>query len=185
MRIRAYRSPDSRLRTDTYVTGGSECFAVAERVVSGTLITEFKPTGEVVNQVYSKANEVDSALSEYLGNDVKLDFVNTSSYEPVKVDASCMKCGTETIQRELDRQDTKTVYKVSVVPIFVCKTCKTRFYSMTDAYLKRLIENNISLFAAEEIEQRKKNEAEFVHELHEYIIRIFASKRIHKLNFRG
>ena len=185
MKIRVYRSPDERLRTDKYSTRDGESFSVAERLISGALVTEFKANGEVVNQVYSKTKEAGSALSEYLGHDASLEFIDIPAYEPVKISANCTKCGTDTIERELDRQDTRTVYRVPVVPIFVCRTCSTRFYSMTDSYLKRLIDNNVLLFEDNENEQRKKNEAEFVHELHEYIIRIFASKRIHKLNFRG
>ena len=184
MKISAYRSPEERVRTDNYGEGGGS-FCIAERLISGTLVTEFKATGEVVNQAYSKKKETDSALAEYFGPDASIEFFDRPSYEPVKVMASCTKCGTETIDRDLDRRDTRTVSKVPVVPIYVCRTCKTRFYSLTDAYLKRLVESNVSLFDEGEIKEREKNEMEFVHELHEYIIRIFASKRIHKLNFRG
>jgi hypothetical protein len=184
MKISVYRSPDGRLRTEKYGDGGGS-FCVAEKLASGTLITEFKANGEVLNQAYSKVKEGEGALSEYLGPIASIELVEVPAYELVVVAASCTKCGTETIARDLDRQDTRKVYKVPVIPLFVCSTCKTRFYSLTDAYLKRLIEGNVSLFEKGEIEQRDKNEMEFVHELHEYIIRIFASKRIHKLNFRG
>ena len=185
MKISVYRSPDERLRTEKYASGDGESFSIAERLLSGTLVTDFKGTGEVINQQYVHMGDVREALSKHLGEAASLEFIETQTYEPIKVDATCTNCGTDTVERELDRQDTRTVHKVPVVPIFVCRKCGTKFYSMTDAYLKRLIENNASLFEAEELKQRKEDDAKFVNELQEYIIRIFASKRIHKLNFRG
>jgi hypothetical protein len=186
MRISAYVSPDTRLRTDNYKTNDYECFSVAESLASGTLVTEFKTTGEVVKQVYIKAKDAKIAISEYLGNSVAVDFSEVDSYRPVKVDAKCSKCGNDnTIERALDKQNLSEATKVPVVPMFVCRKCGTQFYSMTDSYLKHLIESNVSLFENVEIEQKKANEAAFVKELQEYIIRIFASKKIHKLNFRG
>jgi hypothetical protein len=185
MKISAYRSPDSRLRTDNYKKDESECFSIAETLMSGALVTEFKDTGEVINQIYFTKKDVKDAISIYLGNTVIIDFVDVQAYTPVTVGIPCSKCGADAIARSLDGQDTTKTRDVSVVPLFVCKKCGARFYSMTDSYLKRLIENNISLFEKEEIDQKKKDDAEFVRELQEYIIRIFASKRIHRLKFQG
>jgi hypothetical protein len=186
MRISAYVSPDTRLRTNSYKANDYECFSIAEKLASGTLVTEFKTTGEVVNQTYIKAEDTKSAILEYLGGQVAVEFSEVEAYTPVKVDAKCSKCGADnTIDRALDRQNLSGTTKVPIVPMFVCRKCGTQFYSMTDSYLKRLIENNVSLFEKEEIEQKEVDEAAFVNELQEYIIRIFASKKIHKLNFRG
>jgi hypothetical protein len=185
MRINAYRSPDSRLRTGSYRVNGQEFFSIAEPTSSGILITEFRKNGEVVNQVYERGGKTDSALAKYLSTFGELEFLNVDAYERVKVDAACTKCGAERIERELDRADINLVSNVPVVPMFVCRKCGSRFYSMSDSYLRRLVENNVMLFETNEIELRKKDEVKFVNTLQEYIIRIFASKRIQKLCIKG
>ena len=185
MRIDAYRSPDSRLRTGSYRVNDEEFFSIAEPISSGILITEFKKNGEVVNQVYNKGSETEKVLAKYLDALGELELLNADAYERVKVEATCTKCGTETIERELDRADIRQVSSVPVVPMFVCRKCGSKFYSMSDAYLKRLVDNNAMLFETNEIELNKNDEVKFVHTLQEYIIRIFASKRIQKLCIKG
>ena len=92
-----------------------------------------------------------------------------------------MKCGESRIERELDQRDTANMTNIPVVPIFICKKCGSRFYSMSDEYLRRLVSRKESLFGADEIAEREKGEAEFVGTLQSYIIRIFASKKIQRL----
>ncbi|MGA3021003.1 MAG: hypothetical protein ABSD68_03585 [Candidatus Micrarchaeales archaeon] len=185
MKINVYRSPDSRLRTDGYRVNDEEFFSVAELTYSGILITEFKKNGEIVNQIYDRDNDLDNALTKHLGTFGKLEFLDVDAYERVKVNVACAKCGTESIERELDRADIGLVSNVPVVPIFVCRKCGSKFYSMSDAYLKHLVEKNVMLFETNEVELKKKDDAKFMNTLQEYIIRIFASKRIQKLCIKG
>jgi predicted RNA-binding Zn-ribbon protein involved in translation (DUF1610 family) len=185
MKIEARRSPDKRLRTGVYTGKEGESFSIAEETASGTLITEFKANGEILNQLFNSNNDALSALSEYLGETAELDITDTNVYERVKVNAECPKCGSDKIERTLDRQETKKISNIPVVPLFVCDKCGSKFYSMSDSYLRRLISSKESLFEPDEAAERSKNESEFVHTMQEYIIRIFASKKIQKLTIKG
>lgn len=185
MRIETRRSPDKRLRTDVYKTKEGESFSIAEETASGTLITEFKVNGEILNQLFDSDKDTRRALSEYFGETAELNITDTNVYEHVKVNASCPKCGSEKVERFLDKQETRKISNIPVVPLFVCDKCGSKFYSMSDSYLRRLISSNESLFEADEAAERSKDENKFVHTLQEYIIRIFASKKIQKLTIKG
>ncbi len=52
---------------------------------------------------------------------------------------------------------------------------------LADEYLDALVKNNASLFGKDEIRERGKDGRAFVNTLQEYVIRIFASKRISRL----
>lgn len=183
MRLDAQRSPDGRLRTSSYKRDGGERFCVSEETLSGTLVTEFKNNGEVVNQVYADKKGPEKVLAAYLGTQ-KLSIKETDAYEHVKVRANCTRCGNESIERAMDQQESGKISEVPVVPLFVCKRCKTRFYSMSDEYLKHLVSRKESLFEADEVAEQNRDESRFVHTLQEYIIRIFASKKIERLRVR-
>lgn len=185
MKLETYRSPDGRLRTDTYTAEDAKHFAIAEATASGTLVTEFEADGEVVNQVCVGTKDTRKALSDYLGGAAELRITDKASYERVTADAACTKCGSESIERLLDRQESGKITEVPVVPLFVCKKCGARFYSMSDSYLRRLMASSESLFEVDELAEKNTNEDKFVSTLQEYIIRIFASKKIQRLRTRG
>ncbi len=185
MKINAYRSADKRLKTEPYSTNGGKSFSLAEHTGNGTLITEFKPNGEVLNQVYVEKKDAANALSEYLADFAEIQISDTGAYERVKVDATCTKCGESRIERELDQHSVSGMLNIPVVPIFICKKCGTKFYSMSDEYLKHLVSRKEALFSADEIAEKSKGDGEFVGMLQSYIIRIFASKKIHKLNIKA
>ncbi len=182
MRIEAFRSADGRLRTRSYSSGCETRFSLAEETGAGTLITEFRVNGEILNQVCTDARGADAALSEYLKGVGELDVLKPGGrqYERVKVDAACAKCKGE-IVRELDLKMPCDITSVPVVPMFVCKNCKSRYYLLTDGYLERLVQKNAALFEKDEFRERETDVKAFVSNLQEYVIRIFASKRISKL----
>lgn len=184
MKLNAYRSPDGRIRTANYSGPLGNVFSIAETTAKGTLISEFKLGGEIINQAGVETRNPAEALSEYVSPVAELEFVQAQAYEKVKIDTACEKCGG-TIERELDNKNTSLMSFVPVIPMFVCKGCGNRFYSMSDAYLKRLVETNAMLFEEKELELRGKDESKFVDTLQEYIIRIFASKRIKRLKTRS
>jgi ribosomal protein L44E len=185
MKLDARMSPDRRLRTESYKTSDGENFCIAEETLSGTLITEFKSSGEVVNQVFAEKRDAPRMLSEYLGGTTELNIKEANMYERVKIKATCTKCGGENIERLMDQQEARSIREIPVVPLFLCKSCGSKFYSMSDAYLRQLISRKESLFEAKEMSERNINEDKFVKTLQEYIIRIFASKKIQRLKIKG
>jgi len=180
MRISTNISVDGRLRTCEYASDEGNCFCVAEATGAGTLITRFKSGGDVLDQTCEVSKDAKSVLCDYLKGEGAIDFTNSGAYERITVDAKCDRCKGE-IARELDLKKPEEIRSVPVVPIFVCKSCGRRFYSMTDVYLTRLARRQSSLFSANELREMEKNEREFMTNVREHVIRIFASKKITRL----
>src|SRR5208337_4811460 len=103
MRIDAYRSADGRVRTARYPFGGGERFCLAEETGSGTLVTEFRNDGGVLEQLCVGKKGAEVALAEYLKGVGEICVYGSGAlpYEPVNVSAGCTKCGGE-VSRELD-----------------------------------------------------------------------------------
>ena len=185
----AYRSPEGRYRTEKHMIGNVDGFLIAEGVADGTLITEFAATGEILGLFLSEDKDTESVLRNFVyrsnpGIEIMVEAVK--SYEKVALKATCIGCGKEdSIFREMDFADPGLVKNVPVVPLFRCTSCGKRYYSMTDEYLKALVHNNTSLFSGEELEEKRKDEALFIKTLHEYIIRIFASKKISRVRTKA
>ncbi|MGB9732848.1 MAG: hypothetical protein ACP5P2_00775 [Candidatus Micrarchaeia archaeon] len=169
--INVYKSADGRFRTEN-VEGK---FVIAEELKSGSVLTVFNEYGEVLDQKVNKEN-AEKSLQEYMNGKALRIF--DSGYTQVEIKATCPKCGKRSIRRELDLIDTRKLSNVPAVPIYVCTSCGQGFYSLTKEYLKRLIEEHLELFSAEEKSERERSEEDFVNEVNEYIIRIFASKKL-------
>lgn len=180
--IRVFRSPDRRWKTEPFEIGKSRDYCLAEKTRNGSLITRFSLSGMVNDQVYYKNVEPETALGNYIGAELSVEYV--SNYERVSVSTPCKKCGEEKIAREMDLADPYLIENVQVVPLFRCLSCGERFYSMSKEYLSSLVERNVGLFETDEIEEKKKDPALFVNTLNEYIIRIFASKKITRLSVK-
>ena len=135
----------------------------------------------MVKQAYFKGKTPEEILEEMLGpeNSIYVEF--KKSYNGVCIGAKCPKCRGD-IARELDVCDIESVKDVPVVPILVCKSCRGRYYSLNKEYLDFLVEGNKHLFTQEELEEKEKNGKSFASELNEYIIRIFAAKKIPRLD---
>ena len=180
--ITAYLSPDGRYRTMPYKKNAEDRFCLSEKTRKGTLITEFGKNGRIIDQIYLNGGDPESSLEKYLG--ISLHIEKKASYDRVNVSASCRKCGPrEKIYRELDLTLISYVESVPVVPIFRCIGCGSRFYAMEIEYLNALVSRNTALFTEDERRGIEKDSESAIKELNEYIIRIFASKKIMRLVF--
>lgn len=177
--MNAYKSPDGRIRTDVYERKGTR-FCVAELTLKGTLITEFGGRGEVTGQIYYENRDFVHHLASYL-SDYKIEIQYVSRYEPVRMETLCTKCGNAGLSRELDMQLPERIREVPVMPIFVCRKCSQRHYSLTDEYLRYLVASNKRLFEDNELKEIDNDMEASINVLKEYIIRIFASKKISKI----
>ncbi|VVB76639.1 Uncharacterised protein [uncultured archaeon] len=179
--IDARVSGDGRIRTGTYFSDGLARFCVAEKTGAGTLVTEFTERGEVLDQVCLKVEDHKEGLLGHLKGVCVLNLLEAGDgYERVGVNAKCEKCGGAII-RELDTKRPAEIRTAPVVPIFICKACGAKYYSLTDNYLRKLARENRALFSAGELKEIDADEHAAVRTLQEYIIRIFASKRIGRL----
>jgi len=176
--IKAYESPDKRLRTEFYSLNGEKRFSLAEKTKIGILLTEFNSEGEVLRQEYRKSEKEEEELSSFIGSKIEVEKVD--EYTPVEVSAKCSKCGGE-IARELDFENLGEVEDVPVVPIYFCKSCKTKYYSLPDSFLSSIVHARPDLFEPDEIEEMKADEKAFIDKLQQIVIRIFASKKIFRL----
>ena len=180
--IKIFDSSDGRLRTDLYKFGTQDEFVVAERTTSGVLLSKFNRHGEVLDQVYKNTNDPLLEIRNYMKEiDKELEIFSIDAYSKVEVNATCENCGKKSISRELDLLEAGRISDVPVVPMFKCTNCSKKFYFMGEEYLKNLVSRNISLFEPEEIKLGGKDEVAFLKEIHEYMIRIFASKRLLRL----
>ncbi|MEM0087261.1 MAG: hypothetical protein QW774_02265 [Candidatus Micrarchaeaceae archaeon] len=183
MVIRAARSADGRYRTELYNRYGGKCFAVSEKIGGGILISEFGSNGVLMDQIYKRGDEPFSALSEYIaaaGDRLELD--SSGKYKQVLLDATCTSCGSRTLVREYDTMGLDGIKSAKVVPIFICKNCGSRFYSISWRYMEKLVSEHIDLFEEDELKKYYSDKKAFMNELNEYVIRIFASKKIIAIN---
>lgn len=180
MAFEIYASDDGRARTQRYLKDGDRQFCLAEPVAKGTLITEFNDVGEVLNQVYKEGVGVSGGLTSYLGlkeNETK----RIGKYDGIKINAKCKDCGNRGLVRELDLLHPAEIKDIPIVPLFVCAKCKKRHYSMTRGYLKVLVAGNEGLFEGDELKEIKGDTQAAMDVLNEYVIRIFASKKISRI----
>jgi len=177
--IVVYKSPDNRYRTSYFEKGGLERFCVVEKTRKGSLISEFSRGGRIMDQIYYAGKAPEEILGAHFGGEVSVKAVPV--YEKVKVSSSCKRCEDEKVVRELDLATPALVESIPVVPTFRCLGCGERFYGMSEEYLGSLVKKNVGLFEGEELAQMEKDERLFINELNEYIIRIFASKKISRL----
>jgi hypothetical protein len=175
-----YISNDGRIITQTYLKGGQTRFCLAEKTSEGTLITEFNEHSEVVNQVYEKDPHHEGNLYKYLGADERKE-VLTGDYRGIMIHAKCRHCGNIGLKRALDLIAPPDITEVPVVPLFVCGSCRSLHYSLTDDYLRVLVNSKSELFEKEELDRMRGDAAGSVKLLQEYIIRIFASKKISRI----
>lgn len=141
------------------------------------MITEFNPKGEVLAQTFFKGRDVVADLSAYLQGE-KLELIDVANHDPVVMNARCEKCGNLGLARELDQLQTKTMKDVPVLPIFLCAKCNQKHYTLTEEYLNGLVEANKHLFEPEELMEIDTDPEATINTIREYIIRIFASKKI-------
>lgn len=184
MRIKAYKSPDKRLRTETFKTKEGSFFCVAEPTAWGSTVSKFKETGEIVDRVENeRTRNAATALDMYLTGFAMMEVVEASAFEHVKARGVCSSCGGSNIERELDREQTENMSEVSVVPIFVCADCGSRFCLIGEAYVKNLI-SRYSRYITMKKDQDVGNR-DFIGSVRDNIIRSFASQNIKELEIRA
>ncbi|MCL4375393.1 YgiT-type zinc finger protein [Candidatus Marsarchaeota archaeon] len=179
MDVRIYRSNDGREKSSLYVREGKEFFSLGEQTKYGALITEFKKNGDVANQFRVREREVEEVLRRYLGIGT-LEIEDVGDYKEIAVNASCPSCSKK-LFRKLDRLKPEEINEVPIVPAWKCESCGEEFYSMSDEYMKVLVNSNRHLFDGKDLEELSVNEDAFISLLQEYIIRIFASKKIKRI----
>jgi len=173
--MRFFRSNDTRLRSDFYNNDGRKLCCLIENTPNGMLITELNERGLVEKQAYMKPDD-----PFYVSLTKSMEILDSGEYKGMDVDAVCTSC-SGTLARELDFVHPSVINTVPVVPAYICRKCSKRFYSMTDTYLKSLVANKNELFAEKDLKEFSENEEVFVSTLQEYIIRIFASKKISRI----
>jgi len=97
-------------------------------------------------------------------------------YKRVRLDKVCPACKKDALERQLDAVN--TIKEIPIIPLYVCSDCGERSYYLTKEYLLYLVETKRELFDKGEAAEYEKDSKKFVDELKEYVIRIFASKRI-------
>jgi hypothetical protein len=151
---------------------------IFEKTAKGVLVTELDKNVGVLDQQYINGADINNVLMSRLQE----GFLITEMQEMPKttIEKECGKCGTRLI-RELEFAPARALEAVPVVPIFRCGRCGMRFYSMTKEYLSKLVERNSGLFADSEIAELNADREKGINTLNEYIIRIFASKKINRI----
>ena len=173
--MKFFRSSDTRLRSDFYSNEDRKLCCLIENTQKGMLITELNERGLVEKQVYMKPDD-----PFYVNLTKSMEVVECGEYKGMSVDAVCASC-SGTLARELDLVHPSVINTVPVVPSYICRGCSKRFYSMTDTYLKSLVADTKELFDEKDLKELSENEEAFVSVLQEYIIRIFASKKISRI----
>ncbi len=149
---------------------------IFEKTGKGVLATTIDRTKGVLDQEY-----VLKSLEETIGAYVPDNIVTRVNELPrTTLEKACGVCGTKLV-RELEFADPAALENVPVVPIFRCVKCDKRYYSMTKEYVERLVERNMDLFEPDEISELGKSRESSINNINEYIIRIFASKKISRI----
>ncbi|MEM3503824.1 MAG: hypothetical protein QW134_06340 [Nitrososphaeria archaeon] len=167
----AYISYESNIIRVDCIIEGKNITKVFERVSKGILEVEYNDNGSIIHQkLVDPAKKLEDEAKEYLLN-IKAKKIITKPYSDVKLNKKCPNCGSISLERIKDGD-------ISIMPIYTCKICGARSYDLTLEYLENLIKENILLFSDEEQKELEHNHAAFVTELNDYILKIYASKKI-------
>ena len=160
-----------------YSEGANRRIRLFEVANNKILETIFDDDGAVMRISILQSKDLESALSEFLNSlPEKVDKVE-KPYEEIKLKKQCPYCGSDALARSINIEKGQ----VPIAPIYECKNCSEKSYYLTEEYLQYLVLCNKELFEKQELRQLETNEKEFLGELSEYIVRIFASKRIKRI----
>lgn len=174
------RSDDGRIISQVYDAGGYGAYCLAEQTRNGILITEFSVNSEVNNQIVRKGGDAAKALASYANTD-SFEMVECGRYNGITIREGCTKCSNRELLRDLDGSAPSKITDVPVIPIFRCSRCGARHYSLTGRYLERLVKSNTRLFEDAELKEMDSDSEGLMDTLQEYVIRIFASKKIYRI----
>lgn len=168
------RGPRGEARFD-YAADGERKTLLIEPIKEGILETLFDEEGGILKQIAIKGG-AQTMESEVEGLLKRLVSVGNTTYREVMLKKKCPHCGETGLVRAKDQS--AGVSDVPIIPTYVCSSCGGKSYHLTDAHLKSLVSDSKTLFSDTELRELNNSEEEFLKELKEYIIRIFASKRI-------
>ncbi|MGC8651731.1 MAG: hypothetical protein ACP5UH_00555 [Candidatus Micrarchaeia archaeon] len=164
------------IRKLAYVSNGKKVYVTWEQKPEAVLETMFNEEGAILQQKYEQIASED--IEREISGIIKMNMITKvrhEQYEDITFSKPCPKCGAKALKRYTD------VYKespVPVMPLYVCSACGSKSYYLTDEYMERLVMDHRELFTEAELLELDKSKGAFLKELKEYIIRIFASKRI-------
>ncbi len=140
------------------------------------LQTSFNAEGGIIDQKLLKLEQytIRHLADDFIGRE-GID-VREGVFEEVKLDKQCPHCGKHAIKRF--SQGISEPSAVPVMPMYICMECKGQSYFLTDEYLDVLIKKHKDMFESAELEELSKNEQTFIKEVKEYIIRVFAAKKV-------
>lgn len=165
------RSQDGRIRIDMDENGVPSTMLLEPIKGGGFLRSIFSVGGGVILQTVMKLDGND--IEKYIE---KLCRTATScEYKEVFLEKPCPSCGEKPLKKPYRAVP---LSEIPVIPIYMCQKCGSRSYYLTKEYLSYLVEEKKELFEPLELEGYHKDKDKFMDELKEYIIRIFASKRI-------
>ncbi|MDE1856736.1 MAG: hypothetical protein KGH98_01485 [Candidatus Micrarchaeota archaeon] len=144
---------------------------------SGILETRFNKNGHITDQNLFKKGMFDfeRRLSE-VATEIGAVKFEEAPFSDVEIDKRCPKCSATALKRYYEQNRNSS--DLPIMPIYICASCGTKSYFLTDAYLERLVNSNRQLFSQQEAAELEKDAERFMKELKGYIIRIYASKRI-------
>ncbi len=143
-----------------------------------SLQTSFDRNGGILDQKLMKLDGHDQKeiVEAYMeSNDIQ---PNESVYESIEFKGKCPECGKQSLVRYASVE--RDASKIPIMPIYTCSGCGTKAYHITDAYLKKLVKSNSSLFENIDLKEMAEDEQKFINEIKAYIVRVFASKHILK-----
>jgi transposase-like protein len=170
-------SKDNKGRTKLeYTQADEKRFLLWEKRSGKLLETLFDQNGAILIQRLTALNEdlINKKISEI--SKMTNSSVAEASFSEIKFNKPCPKCNADSLERYVDAFASKG--DVPVMPLYYCKSCKSKSYYLTDSYLEYLIENNKSLLSESELSELGNNGNAFVSEVREYIIRMFASQKV-------
>jgi len=168
-------SPKHALKLE-YQFEGRAITVLWERLWSkAALKTTFDSEGGILDQ---RIIRLDKSLEETVGSFIESEtlLVKKTDYKKVKLNKNCPSCGSQSLVRYAEHVSNPE--EIPTVPKYLCADCNSESYYLTDSYLNRLVDEHPHLFSEGELSNRNRNSEAFIRELKEYIIKIFAAKKV-------
>ncbi len=179
---RITRNGKGKIRLD-YNEGENARVVLWEPMTGGVVETMFDGDGAILRQILipqKNKEDTDFHLIRFINsNGIKNAKESSEILAEITLKKPCPGCGNTELKRFTG--DLSDPRKAPVMPIYVCTSCRAQSYHLSDRYLEYLVDVNNELFSENEREEFAKNRSAALSELREYIIRIFASKKITRI----
>ncbi len=151
---------------------GNDAIRTYEESNGHVVYVQYEKDGSVVDQGFTE-RPLDDSVKEFLLS--LQDYKEIAAdYKEVTLQRKCPKCNSGSLTRIREGS-------FSIVPMYICNACKTKSYHLSNAYLKKLVYEHMSLFESNEKEELVQDEEKFMAELKDYILKIYAAKKIMKI----